>query len=125
MIVGIDGNEANVEKRVGVNTYAFELLKNLWKLQGEWRDKHELIVYLKEEPRGDMPGETESFKYRVLKGGGAWILTKLMPHLFFGGEKCDIFFSPSHYVPPFAPMPRVCSIMDLGYLEFSGQFRKI
>jgi glycosyltransferase involved in cell wall biosynthesis len=124
MIVGIDGNEANVEKRVGVNTYAFEILRNLWKLQDEWKDEHKLIVYLKNQPRGDMPKETEHFKYRVIGGGGVWILTRLMPHLFFAKPKCDIFFSPSHYVPPIASMPRVCSIMDLGYLEYMGQFRK-
>jgi glycosyltransferase involved in cell wall biosynthesis len=124
MIIGIDGNEANVSERVGVNTYAFELLKNLWKLQDEWEDKHELIVYLKEKPLADMPKETDHFRYKVIKGEGLWILTKLMPDLFFAEPKCDIFFSPSHYVPPIAPMPRVCSIMDLGYLKYSGQFRK-
>ncbi len=26
MIIGIDGNEANVEKRVGISEYAFQLL---------------------------------------------------------------------------------------------------
>jgi glycosyltransferase involved in cell wall biosynthesis len=124
MIIGIDGNEANVSERVGVNTYAFELLKNLWKLQDEWKDKDELRVYLKEKPNGDMPKETDCFRYKVIKGEGLWILTKLMPDLFFAKPKCDIFFSPSHYVPPIAPMPRACSIMDLGYLKYSGQFRK-
>jgi glycosyltransferase involved in cell wall biosynthesis len=124
MIVGIDGNEANIEKRVGVNTYAFELLWNLRKLQDEWKNDHKLIVFLKNEPRTDMPEETEYFKYKVIKGGGLWILTKLTPSLLFGGSKCDVFFSPSHYVPPIAPMPKFCSIMDLGYLEFSGQFQK-
>ena len=29
MLIGIDGNEANVEKRVGIGEYAFELL---WQL---------------------------------------------------------------------------------------------
>jgi glycosyltransferase involved in cell wall biosynthesis len=125
MILGIDGNEANVGERVGVNTYAFELLRNLWKLQDEWKGDHSIIVYLKENPRQDMPEETEYFKYKVIKGGGGWVLTKLVPNLFFGRPKCDIFFSPSHYVPPVAPMPRVCSIMDLGYLEYTEQFRKI
>ena len=124
MIVGIDGNEANVEKRVGVNTYSYELLKNLWKLQDEWKDKHRLVVYLKENPKRDMPRETQYFKYKVIKGGPAWILVKLIPYLFFAKPKCDIFFSPSHYIPPLAPVPRVCSIMDLGYLEFTEQFRK-
>jgi glycosyltransferase involved in cell wall biosynthesis len=72
-----------------------------------------------------MPKETQNFKYKVIPGGGMWILTRLMPDLFFGTPKPDVFFSPSHYVPLFAPMPRVCSIMDLGYLESSGQFTKI
>ncbi len=124
MQIGIDGNEANVDKRVGVNTYAYELLKNLRKLQDEWKDKHTLVVYLKENPKEDMPKESQFFKYKVIKGGSAWILTRLMPYLFFGKPKCDIFFSPSHYVPPIASIPRICSIMDLGYLEFTEQFRK-
>ncbi len=124
MIVGIDGNEANVEKRVGVNTYAYELLWNFWKLQDEWKNNHKLIVFLKNEPRADLPKETKFFRYKVIKGGGAWILTKLTPSLFSGDPRCDVFFSPSHYIPPIAPMPRFCSIMDLGYLKFSGQFRK-
>lgn len=123
MIIGIDGNEANVRMRVGVNTYAFELLKNLWKLQDEWKEKHELRVYLKEKPREDMPKETKCFRYKIIGGGGMWIITKLVPDLFFAKPKCDIFFSPSHYAPPIALMPRACSIMDLGYLKYSEQFR--
>ncbi len=124
MIIGIDGNEANIERRVGVNQYAFELLWNIHKLQDIGEAKHQLIVYLKENPRSDMPKSTENFRYKVIPGSGLWILTKLMPHLFLTREKPDVFFSPSHYVPFFAPMPRICSIMDLGYLEFSGQFTK-
>lgn len=124
MIVGIDGNEANVEKRVGVNTYAYELLKNLWKLQDEWKDEHKLIVYLKDNPREDMPKESICFKYKVIKGGGMWILTKLVPNLLFDKPKPDVFFSPSHYVPLMVSIPRICSIMDLGYLEYTTQFRK-
>ena len=33
MLIGIDGNEANVENRVGSNQYAFELLKALYVLK--------------------------------------------------------------------------------------------
>lgn len=124
MIVGIDGNEANVEKRVGVNTYAYELLWNLWKLSDEWKNEHKLIVFLKNDPRSDLPKETQCFRYRVIKGGNSWILKKLIPALLKNEEKCDVFFSPSHYIPPIASIPRICSIMDLGYLEFSGQFQK-
>ncbi len=124
MIIGIDGNEANIEKRVGVNTYAFELLHALHKIRKEWQDKHYLIVYLKNSPLPDMPKETESFKYKIIPGDTLWILTKLMPDLFLGRLKPDVFFSPSHYTPLFSPMPKVVSIMDLGYLEHTAQFTK-
>jgi glycosyltransferase involved in cell wall biosynthesis len=79
---------------------------------------------LKNLPEKDMPEESENFKYRVLKGGKAWIIRKLTLHLILNPEKLDVFFSPSHYVPLFSKVPRICSIMDLGYLEFSGQFKK-
>lgn len=125
MIIGIDGNEANVGERVGVNEYAFQVLKNLCKLQEKGENPHDLIVYLKEKPLSDLPKETQNFKYKIIPGEDNWIITKLMPNLFFGRPKPDVFFSPSHYSPAFAPMPRICSIMDLGYLKFSGQFRKI
>jgi len=124
MIIGIDGNEANIENRVGVNQYGFELLHGIHKLQGEWENKHKFIVYLKRPPLPDLPKPTGHFTYKVIPGGGAWIVKKLMPSLYKDKPRPDIFFSPSHYVPPFAPMPRVCAIMDLGYLEFSGQFKK-
>lgn len=124
MIIGIDGNEANVKTRVGVNMYAFELLWSIWKLQKEWSNKHKLIVYLKDAPLPDIPPATDFFKYKILSGGKLWIITRLMPYLLFAKEKPDIFFSPSHYVPLLATMPRVSAIMDLGYLKFSGQFKK-
>ncbi|HJY98773.1 MAG TPA: glycosyltransferase family 1 protein [Patescibacteria group bacterium] len=124
MIIGIDGNEANVTQRVGVNEYAFQIIKNLRKLSEKGENPHKLIVYLKSEPLPDLPKEMQNFKYKVIPGGGGWILTKLIPNLFSGAPKPDVFFSPSHYIPPIAPMPRVCSIMDIGYLEFSGQFTK-
>src|SRR5690606_20294 len=64
------------------------------------------------------------WKYKVLPGGGKWIVKTLVPHLYKKKEKLAVFFTPSHYAPPFAPVPRVCSIMDLGYLTYTDQFKK-
>jgi glycosyltransferase involved in cell wall biosynthesis len=124
MLIGIDGNEGNVAERVGVNQYTFELISAIAKLQGEWGSKHRVIVYLKNKPGKDWPKATGNFSYKVIPSGGAWIIKKLFPSLLTDKPKPDLFFSPSHYIPPFVPISRVCSIMDLGYLEFSGQFRK-
>jgi len=124
MLIGIDGNEANIEKRVGVNQYAFELLKNIHKLQEEWQNRHNVIVYLSSKPQKDLPKENSGWKYKVIPGQKLWILTKLMPRLITNKDKLDVFFTPSHYVPPISIVPRICTIHDLGYLKFSGQFKK-
>ncbi len=124
MIIGIDGNEANIEHRVGVNVYAFELLTIISKLQENWKNKYTIIVYLKRDPLPDMPKETENFKYKILSGGKIWILTRLTPYLLPNPDKLNIFFTPSHYLPPILSIPTVCSIMDLGFLKFSEQFKK-
>jgi glycosyltransferase involved in cell wall biosynthesis len=124
MIIGIDGNEANIEKRVGVNVYAYELLRAIYQLQKSSAINHRLIVFLKRPPMSDMPKETQNFKYKIIRGGKVWIITKLMPHLWRNQEKLDIVFSPSHYIPPICFQPRACSIMDLGYLKSSGHFKK-
>ena len=68
MIIGIDGNEANIEKRVGVNVYAFELLRAIYQLQKSGVINHRLIVYLKRPPMSDMPKETQNFKYKIIRG---------------------------------------------------------
>ena len=124
MLIGIDGNEANIVDRVGVNKYAYELLWSIYNLQKKREIKHGVIVYLKNRPLSDLPKQSKKWEYKVIPGGNIWILTKLMPHLFFSSIKPDVFFAPSHYLPPILPMPKVCSIMDLGYLENSEQFKK-
>ncbi|MFH1239021.1 MAG: glycosyltransferase family 1 protein, partial [bacterium] len=102
------------------------ILKNIALLQDEWSQDLKFIVYLKEKPREDLPKETECWKYKVLPTTcGLWVLTKLMPELYLSRQKPDLLFTPSHYTVPFSPVPRVCSIMDLGYLDFSGHFKKI
>jgi glycosyltransferase involved in cell wall biosynthesis len=123
MLIGVDGNEANVEKRVGVNEYAYQLLWHIYKLSDEWKDRHKFIIYLRKSPR-NLPKECDFWQYKVIEGGGMWVIRKLMPRLFFGRPRIDVFFSPSHYLPPVLMMPAACAIMDLGYLKDSGQFKR-
>jgi len=123
MIIGIDGNEANEKFRVGVHQYAFWLLKTLAALRKEWDGGHQFIIYLKNPPADDFPKELTGWKYEILPGEGMWILKKLMPRLWKQKE-VDVFMSLNHYLPPILPMPSVCAIMDLGYLENTEQFNK-
>lgn len=127
MLIGIDGNEANIKNRVGVNQYSYDLLCSIYEILKKQQKNGSPIkinVFLKNPPLSDLPQKTDWWEYKVIPGKGLWILVKLMPYLFKSKEKMDVFFSPNHYVPILSPMPKVCSIMDLGYLKFTEQFKK-
>lgn len=128
MLIGIDGNEANevradIGERVGANVYAYELFWEFYRLRKNGKTNHNFIIYLKNKPSTDLPKEKPWWRYQVISGGGLWIIKKLTPYLL-KKDKPDVFFSPNHYLPPFTLMPKICTIHDLGYLKFSGQFKK-
>ena len=127
MRIGIDGNEANIKRRVGVNVYAFELLRSIYQLQTEKSVKEEFTIFLKSVPLPDLPPESDFWHYQILPDRPLWVVTSLLSHLFFNyfsNKRLDLFFTPSHYAPPLTLIPKICTIMDLGYLEFSDQFTK-
>jgi len=120
MIIGIDGNEANIKNRVGVGQYAFNLIKSLYSI-----DKtNKYIVYLKEKPLKDMPPQRVNWQYKVFGPQKLWTKIALPIKLYTQKERLDVFFSPSHYSPQFCPCPTVPTIHDLGYLKFQDQFTK-
>lgn len=123
MIIGIDGNEANVAKRVGISEYAFQLLMQLSSAKFKVQNA-KFVVYLKDEPRSELPPESENWKYRVIKPGKLWTQWRLPLDLFLHKPRPDVFFSPTHYAPRFSPVPTVVSVMDLSYLYFPEMFNK-
>ncbi|MEK7092232.1 MAG: glycosyltransferase family 1 protein, partial [Patescibacteria group bacterium] len=122
MIIGVDGNEANVERRVGSNQYAFELLHALYNLPEA--KKHEWMIYLRDTPLPDMPKEISWWKYKVFGPKRLWTQFALPLSLFFAEPRPEVFFTPGHYRPRWSPIPTVVSIMDLGYLRYPDQFTR-
>ena len=120
MIIGIDGNEANIKNRVGVGQYAFNLITQLNKLD----KNNQYIVYLKNRPLSDMPKPSKDWQYRVFGPSKLWTRFALPLHLFTEKTKLDLFYSPTHYSPLFCPCPTIPTIHDLGYLEAKNQFTK-
>jgi glycosyltransferase involved in cell wall biosynthesis len=121
MIIGIDGNEANVKNRVGIGEYAFELLKQFEKVR---KNGLKFVVYLKENPLSDMPEESDNLRYKVVGPKKAWTQFALPLNLYLEKNKPDVFFTPSHYSPRFSPVRTAISIMDLSYVHFPGLFNK-
>jgi glycosyltransferase involved in cell wall biosynthesis len=119
MLIGIDGNEANLtSNRVGVNQYAYYVLTSLWHL----KSPHKFVIYLKSSPLPDLPKERTGWTYRVLSFPKLWTQTRLPFDLFFHHPRPDIFLSLTHYSPRWSPIPTVVSIMDLGFLKYPEQF---
>lgn len=121
MIIGIDGNEANVATKVGISEYAFQLLQQFKQLQTQ---QEKICVYLKSEARGDMPSENAFWQYRIVKPEKLWTQVGLPLDLYLHRPRPDIFFTPTHYAPRFSPVPTVISIMDLSYIYFPQLFNR-
>jgi len=120
MLIGIDGNEANVSNKVGVGQYAFNVLTKLHQLD----KKNQYIVYLKDQPLPDLPPSNNNWQYRVFGPKKLWTRFALPLHLYTEKAQLDVFFSPSHYSPLLCPCPTIPTIHDLGYLKFQSQFTK-
>jgi hypothetical protein len=60
MIIGIDGNEANILPRVGIGEYAFELLKQFSSAQFK-NQNSKFFIYLKHKPLSGLPREDENW----------------------------------------------------------------
>jgi glycosyltransferase involved in cell wall biosynthesis len=120
MIIGIDGNEANTTNKVGVGQYALQLITQLSKID----TKNKYIIYLKNPPQSDLPLASKNWRYLSFGPQKLWTRFALPIHLFTQKDKLDLFFSPSHYSPPFCPCPIIPTIHDLGYLQYQNQFTK-
>jgi len=123
MIIGIDGNEANIENKVGIGEYAYELLCQFHAIAAVKKDL-KFRIYLKTNPRMEMPVPTENWRYQIVGPKKFWTQIGLPLKLFLEAKKPDVFFSPSHYAPRFSPIPTAISIMDLSYIHFPELFTK-
>jgi len=120
MHIGIDGNEANTKNKVGIGQFAFQLLTHFQKID----HKNRYTIYLSSSPNKDLPKETKNWKYKIIGPRKFWTQWRLPLELYTTQDRPDIFFSPSHYSPRFSPIPTVCSIMDLSYINSPSEFTK-
>lgn len=119
MQIAIDGNEANIEKRVGIGEYAYQLLSYLYQIG----QKHNFIIFLKEKPLAHLPAKADNWHYKVIGPKAFWTQIALPLTLLKQG-KIELIFSPTHYAPRFTTIPSVISIMDLSFTKYPKLFKK-
>jgi glycosyltransferase involved in cell wall biosynthesis len=120
MTIGVDGNEANVDRHVGVSVYTSKLLEYFCRNAS---DDLRFVVYLREQPKTHMPPPNPYYTYTVIRGRIAWLKVFLSLYLFFHRD-IDVYFAPAHYVPQYCPAPIVTTIHDLAYFYFPDEFLK-
>jgi len=124
MIIGVDGNEANVEKKVGVSVYTLKLLEYF---QKKAHSQLRFKIFLKNLPLADLPPTNDFFQYEIVRGNFLWSQIFLPFKLWqnqFTKNKIQVFFSPAHYAPRYSPCPIVTTIHDLSYFRFPQEFLK-
>ena len=118
--VGFDGNEANVENKVGVSVYTQSLI-NFY--QKKANKNMRFNIYLRNRPIKTMPKENKYFRYQLVKGKILWSQL-FLPFKLLTGEKNDVFFSPAHYTPRFSKIPTIVTIHDLSFHYYPNDFLK-
>lgn len=121
-IIGIDANEANVERRVGISEYAYQILNKFYEFRKKGLISHDFVIYLKSDPKG-LPEETAWWKYKLVKPSKLWTQIGL-PFSLYTSKRPDVFLTLTHYAPRFSPVPTIVSVMDLSFLHFPETFKK-
>lgn len=116
--IAIDGYEANVSQRLGSSQVAFELIRNIEKIDR----RNSYTIFLPSRPMDDLPGEREGFRYKIYRPGRFKTRLGIPLALFLSKDKPDVFFSPTHYIPQFTSVPRVVMIFDLAFFHFPELF---
>ena len=119
MKIWIDGFEANQPQRLGSGQIAFELLCNLEKIDR----KNIYTVLIAGKLLDDLPKERAGWVYKEIKFNKFKTYLAIPLALFTSKNKPDIFFSPTHYGPFFAPCKRIILIFDLAFLKFKDMFK--
>jgi glycosyltransferase involved in cell wall biosynthesis len=145
MILGIDGNEANVSEKVGVSYCVWNQLRVLselesWKVgklnlhsfksaltkpkEVENKSRLKIRVFLKDSANAEMPKENDFFRYVVVPKKTLWSQFDLPLVLFTKHRDLDYFLAPAHYAPRFCPCKTIVIVHDLSYFYYPSSFLK-
>ncbi len=120
MIIGVDGSEAFIKNRTGVENYAYQLLKHLSQIDRS----NNYIIYL--DPRANQKefGWPDNFQFKSLNWPIMWTQLGLALQTYI--DKLDLLFIPGHTLP-LLKNPLLKSIMtvhDLG-AEYLGSMHQL
>lgn len=124
MRISIDANEANVENRVGISEFAYQILVKLYNIRKEGKNNHYYQILLKSDPQAFLPQETSWWQYKKIGPKKLWTQIGLPFYLYTNKRKSDVILTLTHYAPRKSPIPTIVSVMDLSFLHYPETFNK-
>lgn len=116
MVIAIDAEPANRDKRTGVENTCFNLIKQFIEIDGG-NAEHQYVLYTAGELRGDWPILPSNFKHEVLRWPTKYFWSHIRLSLALRKLKPNVTFIPGNIIPPFAPKPFVTVVHDIVSVE--------
>lgn len=118
MHIGIDASRYhNTAQKTGVEVYSANLIPGL--VEQALEDNHEITLYTP-KPLEDFAKDLQS----VLPMKRFWSLIRLASHFTRKELHPDVFFVPSHILPPIAPSNSVVTIHDIAFRKFPKTYTR-
>ena len=116
MIIAIDAEPANREKRTGVELVVFNLIKEFIKIEAGKGDR-QYYLFTQSRLRADFPKLPTNIHHRKLLWPSKYFWTHIRLGLAIRGLSPDVTFVGGNIIPFFTPPPIVTIIHDLVFLE--------
>lgn len=116
MLIGIDASRANKSVKTGVEWYSFHLIQALKELTKG--DRHQWVLYTREPLKGALAALPQNW-YEVRAGWWPkYLWTRVRMSWEMWRRPVEVFFDPSHTLPPVRPEKSVVTIHDVGFRRF-------
>lgn len=120
MIIGIDASRANHFPRSGVEWYAFNLLKEFYKLDNQ----NKFLLYTPNKLSADLLPRSDNFQEKILKWPFKRFWTLGRMGLEMTVHKPDVLFVPSHTFPLNGGKKNVITWHDIGYERYPENYTR-
>ncbi|OGE84921.1 MAG: hypothetical protein A3J48_00320 [Candidatus Doudnabacteria bacterium RIFCSPHIGHO2_02_FULL_46_11] len=115
-MIAIDAEPANRKIRTGTENTAFNLIKELIKIDGGTVDRR-YVLFTREDLWPDFPPLPDNFKHIKLSWFFPFFWSQIRLGLALRKLRPHITFIPSHSIPLLAPAPFVTVVHDIGFIE--------
>ncbi len=121
MKLGIDASRANVQKKTGVEWYAWRIIQELKTIIPA---DTQVILYSREPLEGSLAQLPENWVSRVIKTPGSRFWTQIGLSLEMWRRPIDVLFVPAHVIPLWHPKKTIATVHDVASKRYPKSYSR-